>query len=252
MEKEKRVRMTAPFHKRPGHKIYALLLAVLLSFGGVVGGTVAWLIADTDPVVNTFTYGDINITLDEAEIGPDGEPVKDPEGNPIRKPEGNDYVMVPGNTIKKDPKVTVLSGNEDCWLFVKLEKSGGNVTVGEATYSFDDFLEYDLLLDNQETPDAIEGWQPLTDAAGTVVEGVYYYQVDADTDSQPAEYYIIQDNEVRVKESVTKEMLNALDATAGSEVYPVLKLTAYAVQRDANIEAIDTAIEAWELAQSSN
>jgi hypothetical protein len=146
----------------------------------------------------------------------------------------------------------VLAGNEDCWLFIKLEKSGGYVTVGESTYSFDDFLEYDLLLDDPGTPDAIEGWKILTDTEGNIVEDVYFYQVDEDTDAQPVEYFILQNNEIQVKGSVTKEMLNALDAVEGSEVYPVLKLTAYAVQRDANIDAIDTAIEAWGLAQGTN
>ena len=232
--------------------IYVLLAAAALCISSVVGGTVAWLIADTEPVVNTFTYGDINITLDETKIDADGEPVTDQEGNPVRMPEGNVYEMVPGKTMLKDPKITVLAVNEDCWLFVKLEKSGGNVTVGESTYTFDDFLEYDLLLDDPGTPDAIEGWKMLTDTEGNVVEGVYFYQVDEDTDAQPVEYFILQNNEIRVKGSVTKEMLNALDAVEGSEVYPVLKLTAYAVQRDANIDAIDTAIEAWGLAQGSN
>ena len=33
----------------------------------VAGGTLAWITAETDPVVNTFTYGKIAITLTETE-----------------------------------------------------------------------------------------------------------------------------------------------------------------------------------------
>ena len=48
-------------------KLIAAVQAIVLVVGGVVGGTVAWLIATPDPVVNTFTYGDIDITLTETD-----------------------------------------------------------------------------------------------------------------------------------------------------------------------------------------
>ena len=44
-----------------------MIAALALFLFAIIGGTVAWLIADTDPVVNTFTYGDINITLEETD-----------------------------------------------------------------------------------------------------------------------------------------------------------------------------------------
>ena len=75
-------------------------LAMVLCFA--IGGTLAWLVDETDPVVNTFTVGDINITLGETTT---------------------DYKMIPGNDIDKNPKVTVEVGSEACWLFVKIEKS---------------------------------------------------------------------------------------------------------------------------------
>ena len=53
-------------------KLIAAVLAIVLVVGGVVGGTVAWLIATPDPVVNTFTYGDIDITLTETDTKLDG------------------------------------------------------------------------------------------------------------------------------------------------------------------------------------
>ena len=189
-------------------KVIAMVVALALAACGIIGGTVAWLVAKTESVTNTFTYGDINITLEESDTG-------DGDGDDLT----NEYIMVPGNTIEKDPVVTVKANSEDSWLFVKMEKSE----------NFDDCMEYEMA----------DGWIALDG-----VEGVYYREVtksDAD-----AEFAVIKDNKVTVKGDVTKEMLNELDAEGKSD-YPKLVVTAYAVQRDADIEAINTAAEAWAL-----
>lgn len=197
--------------KRFGTKALVLTSAVTLALSGAVGGTIAWLISK-DTVTNTFTYGDIDITLDETDV------VTDDEGN-----KTNEYEMVPGNAITKDPTVTVEAGSEDCWLFVQLEESA----------NFDDFMTYEIA----------DGWTALEG-----YENVYYMTVDspeADT-----VYTVIKDNTVNVKGDVTKEMLNALDS-GETALYPTLTVTAYGVQRDADIEALDTAEEAWALTQET-
>ncbi len=90
--------------KRRGISTKALvaLLALVLVIGCSLGGSLAWLTAKTDPVTNTFTVGDINISLDESTT---------------------DYKIVPGVNIAKDPEVTVEANSEACWLFVKIEES---------------------------------------------------------------------------------------------------------------------------------
>ena len=98
-------------------KLVVAMLAVTLLIGCAIGGTVAWLTANTAPVVNTFTYGDINITLAET--------------------TGTNYKIIPGVDITKDPKVTVKANSEDCWLFVKVEEAGTFVE-GKVTYSIAD------------------------------------------------------------------------------------------------------------------
>lgn len=98
-------------------RAFIALLALVLVIGCVAGGTVAWLVAKTEPVVNTFTYGDINITLAET--------------------TGEDYKIIPGKDIPKDPKVTVKAGSEACWLFVKVEESGTFV-ANKVTYAIAD------------------------------------------------------------------------------------------------------------------
>lgn len=94
-----------------------LVLALALIVGVAGGATFAWLTAKTDPVVNTFTYGDISIELKET--------------------TGDSYKIIPGVNIKKDPKVTVKAGSEACWLFVKVEEEGTFV-ANKVTYSIAD------------------------------------------------------------------------------------------------------------------
>lgn len=97
-------------------RAFIALLALVLVIGCVAGGTVAWLVAKTEPVVNTFTYGNIDIALAES--------------------TGTSYKVIPGTTIKKDPTVTVKAGSEACWLFVKVEESGTFV-ADKVTYAID-------------------------------------------------------------------------------------------------------------------
>ncbi len=98
-------------------RTFIMLLAVTLLIGCAIGGTVAWLTDKTTAVTNTFTYGDINITLAET--------------------TGNDYKIIPGVNIEKDPKVTVKKDSEACWLFVKVEEEGTFV-AGKVAYSIAD------------------------------------------------------------------------------------------------------------------
>ncbi len=84
-------------------KIVALVLACVLIFSTVVAGTLAYLQVKTNPVVNTFTFGNVDLTLAET--------------------TGTSYKIVPGNDIPKDPKVTVSANSENCWVFVKVEEN---------------------------------------------------------------------------------------------------------------------------------
>ena len=81
----------------------AMVLALVLLAVCAVSGTLAWLTAKSEVVTNTFTTSDIKVELKET--------------------TGQKYKMIPGYTISKDPKATVLAGSEECYLFVKLDKS---------------------------------------------------------------------------------------------------------------------------------
>ncbi len=194
--------------KRYGVKALVLTGATTLALTATVGGTLAWLI-DKDTVTNTFTYGDINIELTETDTGLDADD----------NYKTNDYEMVPGNSIEKDPKVTVEADSEDCYLFVQLEKSD----------NFGDFMTYEV---DTNVWTALDG-----------VENVYYMSVDKNEKDQV--FSVLLGDEVKVKDDVTKDMLNALTDTT----YPTLTVKAYGVQRDADIEAINSVAKAWALTQ---
>ena len=98
-------------------RTFIVMLALVLVIGCAVGGTVAWLVSSTDAVVNTFTYGAINITLSET--------------------TGENYKIIPGKDISKDPKVTVKKDSEACWLFVEI-KEEGTFVADKVTYSIAD------------------------------------------------------------------------------------------------------------------
>lgn len=128
--------------------IAVVALALVLCFA--IGGTLAWLVDKSDAVVNTFTYGDINIDLSET--------------------TGNEYKMIPGNDITKDPKVTVEKDSEACWLFVKIEKS--------ANYA--DYLADYTIADGWTALDGVDGVYYREVDADTAKTGTSYQVLKGD------------------------------------------------------------------------
>lgn len=170
-----------------------LVLALALIVGVAGGATFAWLTAKTDPVVNTFTYGDISIKLEEN--------------------TGSDYKIIPGVDIEKDPKVTVKAGSEACWLFVKVEEENwptltyvdGETTVRKVKY------------------DIADGWAK---GDGTnIPANVYYREVAANAAAQ--EFPVLKDNKITVSDTLTKIDIKDISTTT-----PKLSITAYAIQKD--------------------
>lgn len=191
-------------------KILALTVCAMVLITGSVLGTMAWLTAETDEVVNTFTYGNINIDLDEHVYDPDQNAL----GEELTKSADN-YLIIPGIDLPKDPFVTVKAGSEDCYLFVKVEKSEG-FAEGKVTYAVD------------------ESW---TKGDGTKIPAnVYYRQVSQSADD--VSYNVLKDNKIFVSENLTKDEVKEMQQ---SQARPTLKFTAYAIQA----EGIDSVETAW-------
>lgn len=79
----------------------ALLAISAILFG--IGATLAFLSSATNPVINTFTVGDVQLSLSET--------------------TGEHYQLIPGAHIKKDPRLTVKGGSDACWLFFRVSES---------------------------------------------------------------------------------------------------------------------------------
>ncbi len=100
----------------------ALLLSLALLIGLATGGTLAYLTDKSQTVENTFTVGDINITLHETK----GDMVNN-------DPAKRTYKIIPGVDLDKDPMVTVKAGSEACWVFIKEEVT--NWPAAKVTYA---------------------------------------------------------------------------------------------------------------------
>lgn len=92
-------------------KLLIMSVAMVLVCAFAVGMTIAYL-TSTDKVVNTFTVGNVQIKLDEAEVDQYGVP----QGSPAPRISENVYKLIPGHTYTKDPMVTVLSGSESSYI----------------------------------------------------------------------------------------------------------------------------------------
>ena len=169
-------------------RAFIALLALVLVIGCVAGGTVAWLVATTDTVTNTFTYGNINIALAET--------------------TGTNYKIIPGTNIAKDPKVTVAADSEACWLFVKVEETGTFV-ADKVTYAIANGWTQG---DGTEIPSNVYSREVSAEDAKT---GVNYY-VLAGNATYP-------NGVITVSADLTKENIPAANPTLKITAYAVQK-----------------------------
>lgn len=188
-------------------KILVALLAVVLIIGCTVGATLAWLKDTTDAVTNTFTVGDVEITLKES---PYDQTTND--YGALTDGQDNSYPIIPGTTYRKNPTVAVETNSEDCWLFVVVEK----------TNNPDTYLTYELELN---------GWTQVPGETNA------YYR-DVKKSDTTRSWQLLKGNDtytdgyVTVKETIVNDSSTDANAvkmpTAGNE--PKLSFTAYAVQ----------------------
>jgi len=131
-------------------KLVSLCLVLALAITAAIGGTMAYF-TDEEEVTNTFTVGNVDITLDEAIVDEYGVPTTDQQGN-TRTEEGNnnqvngEYKIIPGHTYTKDPTVTVEKGSEPSYvrMFVTINEQAALDTIfapGKPLNEF--FLNYD-------------------------------------------------------------------------------------------------------------
>lgn len=86
-------------------------IAVMLVAALVAGGTLAYF-TDTKTADNTFTMGNVAITLDETNADPSAT-------TGSGRVTENSYIVYPGLTVDKDPTVTNV-GSNDAWIRAKI------------------------------------------------------------------------------------------------------------------------------------
>lgn len=204
-----------------------LIMCCVVIFGGLVAGTLAWLVSMSGPVVNSFIGSNLEIDLAE---------------------EANNFQMIPHLEIAKDPKVTVKANSEACWLFLQVKESaaqanGSGITVkqGDANVTRNGsdykYLDYQVIAGTDE----FNGWTlmteqqvtaagfPKTDNDGSV-NTYYYRKVGADGTALDADqtFDILVDNQVTVEDYIINQELTVSQLTAN----PVkITFTPVAVQR---------------------
>ena len=124
--------------------LLTLCCALLLVAAGVFG-TLAYL-TGTDTVNNTFTVGNVKITLDEARVTTDGTPVEGAD-----RVKANEYHLLPGHTYTKDPTVTIEEGSD--LSYVRMKVTFNNATDIIALCTDPEFAE--------DGPTGVENAYPL-------------------------------------------------------------------------------------------
>ena len=216
--------------------LLALCMAALIAVS--VLGTMAYL-TSTDTVTNTFTVGQVKITLDEAKVNTDGKPVKvTGKGesatetivdNPSEatRVSANSYKLLPGHTYTKDPTVTVLANSEESYVRMVV------------TATFDNALTDALIAENID--EIFQGYNSTewnrtsktVDDAKKVITYVYDYKTTvstgADAQKLPALFTAIK---------IPGEWKNEQLAAVGNFK---IDIVAEAIQKD----GFDGAADAW-------
>ena len=127
-------------------KFKALLVVAcaLLLVAASVFGTMAYLTSTTGEVKNTFTVGNVAITLDEAKVNVNGNPV-DADGKEVAlakapRVTGNAYKLIPSHKYTKDPTVHVTDGSEDA--YVRMNVKVKNLDKLKAAFPADKYADY--------------------------------------------------------------------------------------------------------------
>ena len=208
-------------------KVLALFLAAVMLVCTTVAATVAYLTSQTEIVNNTFTVGDVVITLDEEDVDKDDVTADNntDHNNGQQRDRANEYHLLPGKSYDKDPTVWVKANSEKCYVFVKVVN---NIAAIEAT---------DVPTIAQQM-DA-KGWKSLG------VENVYYYEKVVDKSTVDQDLVVFEN--FKIKGDIKNTELAGYATTTDANNTNFIKVEAYAVQA----EGFATAFAAWEAAAAT-
>lgn len=169
---------------------------------GAIGGTFAWLTSSVQTKTNTFAVGNVNINLTETATPNEAKKIK----GGTETDTGYKYKLFPGSTYAKAPVVTVTTGSEECYVFIKVENGIKNIETSEEGKTIAKQIE-------------ANGWTPVTGHTG--------YYVYKDTVAQDAE-----DKALEVFETFTIDGTSVNNSVLSGYEKAEVKITACAIQAD--------------------
>lgn len=225
-------------------QIIALVVVIALLMTGSVLVTFAYLTREAQ-VTNTFTVGDINMTLKEAWVDLYGRPLTAEgeiakEGDTVeRRALGNEYKLIPGHTYTKDPIVTIEAGSEPCYvrmLVTVTDYADLRTVLGEGNMVGDVFLLQNFVQGWDETkwPCQINAIEVDTENNQATYEFRYYTTVDASLATEDVALPALFTS-FTISDDVLADDLADLEELE-------IKIEAHAMQAD----GFDTADAAWD------
>lgn len=217
-------------------KAMLMTLCAIILVVATVFGTMAYL-TSTDEVENTFTVGNVKITLDEAKVNTNGSPVEGAD-----RVKANEYKLMPGHTYTKDPTIHVDAASEDCFIRAKVTLTNAKEWIAIATKYADNKVENII----KGTDDNI-WWvsQPAVDETANTVTYTFVYKNESHTDELGKRIWTSTDskdlvlfNEIAIPGGLTNDELKSVGASK-------ITVVAEAIQADGFANA-DAAWEAFE------
>lgn len=213
-------------------KAMLMTLCAIILVVATVFGTMAYL-TSTDEVENTFTVGNVKITLDEAKVNTNGSPVEGAD-----RVKANEYKLMPGHTYTKDPTIHVDAASEDCFIRAKVTLTNAKEWIAIATKYADNKVENII----KGTDDNI-WWvsQPAVDETANTVTYTFVYKNESHTDELGKRIWTSTDskdlvlfNEIAIPGGLTNDELKSVGASK-------ITVVAEAIQADGFADAA----EAW-------
>lgn len=154
-------------------KIVTLALAAMLLVSSTVAVTMAYLTSTTEVAKNTFTVGNVKITLDEYDYDNDDntdDNVKiTVDGKEEVRDTANEYHLLPGQTYVKDPTVTIVEGSEESYVRMLVKVNNySNLKAAFRQELYQEFYNGDVFLLQK----LVTGWDENTWISTKVVSVV--------------------------------------------------------------------------------
>ena len=200
-------------------KALLLMMCAVLLVVASIFGTLAYL-TDSEAVKNTFTVGQISMSMDEAPVNEDG--IADTTAARV---QANEYHLLPGHTYSKDPTIHVDANSEDAYIFIVVDNNGIEAI--------------------EETADGYTSVAKQIEANGWIwwnnENNVHYFYQEYTKNVSTTDLVVFE--QFKVGDAVTNKQLADFyeGADANNDTAKAVIVTAYAVQQD----GFESYEEAW-------